>query len=83
MSKQKSTPLIENIYFCPLCKGQGIIQMDDPRRKEVDIYEVKKEMAVKLREKGFSLRQIQKALGYKSVRSVVYILDKKENLKSK
>lgn len=48
----------------------------NPKKLNANLFEVKKEMAVKLRDKGFSYRQIQNALGYKSVRSVSYLLEK-------
>lgn len=57
---------------CICCNGTGT--MEDPNHKKVDMFEVKKEMAVKLHAKGYSYRQIQKALGYKSVRSISYLL---------
>lgn len=57
---------------CICCNGTGT--MDEPNHKEVDMIEVKKEMAVKLHSKGYSYRQIMKALGYKSVRSISYLL---------
>lgn len=58
---------------CPICKGTGIFQ--NPNRMQVDTVEVKRELAKKLREKGYSIRQIQQALGYKSTRSVTYLLN--------
>jgi hypothetical protein len=57
---------------CPICNGTG--KLDDPAHMAIDVVAVKKEMALKLHEKGFSLRQIQKALGYKSVRSISVLL---------
>jgi hypothetical protein len=57
---------------CPCCNGTGDI--GEPKKKEIQVVEVKREMALKLREQGFSLRQIQKVLGYKNVRSIVYLL---------
>lgn len=57
---------------CPICKGTG--ELDDPVKVNVDLVEVKREMAHKLRGKGFSFRQIQRALGYKSVRSITNLL---------
>ena len=59
-------------YKCPICEGSGFVE--DPRHARIDVFQVKKEMAIKLHGKGFSLRQIQKALGYKSVRSVHLII---------
>jgi transposase len=57
---------------CICCNGTGT--MDEPNHKEVDMIEVKKEMAVKLHAKGYSYRQIMKALGYKSTRSISLLL---------
>lgn len=59
---------------CPICNGTG--EIESPKSLEIDAVAVKKEMAQKLRFKGYSLRQIQNVLGYKSVRSVVYLLEK-------
>jgi hypothetical protein len=60
------------MHTCPICNGTG--KVDFPAHQNIDVIEVKKEMALKLHEKGFSLRQIQKALGYKSVRSISVLL---------
>ena len=57
---------------CICCNGTG--KMPDPNHKEVDMIEVKKDMAVKLHSKGYSYRQIMKALGYKSTRSISLLL---------
>jgi hypothetical protein len=57
---------------CPVCNGTGDI--GEPKHKEIQIVEVKREMALKLHKQGFSLRQIQKALGYKNVRSIAYLI---------
>jgi predicted TIM-barrel fold metal-dependent hydrolase len=46
----------------------------NPKKLQANVVEVKREMAKKLRDKGFSFRQIQKALGYKSVRSIPHLL---------
>lgn len=48
----------------------------NPARMQANVIEVKKEMAVKLREKGFSIRQIMRALNYKSTRSITELLKK-------
>lgn len=60
---------------CPICKGTG--QFELPARMEVDSAEIKKQMAIELHKKGYSIRQIQKALGYKSPRSIQIILNVK------
>jgi transposase len=57
---------------CICCNGTGT--MSEPNHKEVDMIEVKKDMAVKLHAKGYSYRQIMKALGYKSTRSISLLL---------
>jgi hypothetical protein len=59
-------------YPCPICKGHG--KLDYPAHMVIDEAAVKKEMALKLHEKGFSYRQIMKALGYKSTRSISLLL---------
>jgi hypothetical protein len=62
---------------CPMCKGDG--KIPDAYKLIVDTVEIKKEMALKLKAKGYSYRQIQKALGYKSVRSVSHLLKSETN----
>ncbi len=57
---------------CPICGGTG--KIEPPNHKEVDMIEVKKDMAIKLHSKGYSYRQIMKALGYKSTRSISLLL---------
>ena len=54
--------------ICPLCKKGEI---HDPFK---DQSRLKKEGAKELREKGYSMREIQKLLGYKSVSSVAELL---------
>ena len=50
---------------CPLCKGEGKTVSREQRTAEE-----KRKLAVKLRKLGFSFREIQNALGYKSPNSV-------------
>lgn len=52
---------------CPICKGRG--ELKEPRVRFKDKAAEKKAMAKTLREAGYSLRQIQGFLGWKSVRS--------------
>jgi hypothetical protein len=59
-------------FTCPICFGAGVIE--DPKHMNLDVQDVRREMALKLNAKGFSMRQIQRALGYKSVRSVSLLL---------
>lgn len=60
--------------ICPVCNGSGKFVL--PKKLEVDAVEIKEKLAMGLIEKGYSYRQVQKALGYKSVRSVSYIIEK-------
>lgn len=60
--------------ICPVCNGTGEFIL--PAKMEIDSFEVKAKLAIGLREKGYSYRQIQKALGYKSPRSISYIIEK-------
>lgn len=59
---------------CPICKGSG--KLEDPHKMQVDQVEVNAAMAKKLREKGFSIRQIMRALNYKSTHSITELLKK-------
>lgn len=65
MTKKRNTD-------CPICLGTG--KIEDPRIVDLDNAEVKKEIVIKLHKKGHSMRQIQRAIGYKSVRSVHLII---------
>lgn len=53
---------------CPTCHGTGDI--GEPKHKEINTLNLKKELANRLHKQGFSMRQIMRALNYKSVRSV-------------
>lgn len=57
---------------CPICKGTG--KYDLPKKMQVDSAEIKKRLAVELRAKGYSIRQIMTALGYKSPISIQLML---------
>jgi DNA-binding transcriptional MerR regulator len=52
---------------CPICRGEG--SLPDPRKKFETKAAEKAAMARTLREAGYSLRQIQEFIGWKSVRS--------------
>lgn len=60
--------------ICPICKGSG--KLEDPHKMQVDQVSVNTDIAKKLREKGFSIRQIMRALNYKSTRSITELLKK-------
>jgi hypothetical protein len=64
MKKQKAD--------CPICKGTGTFEL--PAKMQLDSMELKKHLAIELHKKGYSVRQIQKALGYKSPRSIQIFL---------
>lgn len=53
---------------CPICKGKGELEL--PRKHERDWGIVKRRMARTLLKTGFSHRQVQKFIGWGSVRSV-------------
>jgi len=61
----KSTRIIK----CPLCDGTGKFQIKNDIKAR--IY-----WAKFLKSKGISIRGIMKSLGYKSTRSVTYLLSK-------
>lgn len=65
MTKKRNTD-------CPICGGTG--RIEDPRLIDMDNAEIKREIVLKLHEKGYSMRQVQRAVGYKSVRSVHLII---------
>lgn len=55
-------------------RGFVIIKIGELKNIDVDVSEIRKELTLKLREKGYSIRQIQRALEYKSPRSVHKII---------
>lgn len=61
---------------CPVCKGSGKFKL--PYGMEIDSLEIKTRLTKELRKKGYSIRQIQIALGYKSPRSISKILETPE-----
>lgn len=52
---------------CPICQGSG--KVEDPRAKGMDETAARRVMARALRAEGYSLRQIMRLCGWKSVRS--------------
>lgn len=60
---------------CPVCEGIG--ELDAPALDK-DIIGKKKRAAGLLKEAGFSFREIMRFLGYKSPRSVQYLLENRE-----
>ncbi len=58
---------------CPVCKGKGFLVKP---KKQSDI-KLKIQAASILRKNKYSIREIMALLGYKSPRSVQYILNRK------
>ncbi|TXH57567.1 MAG: hypothetical protein E6Q97_04315 [Desulfurellales bacterium] len=59
---------------CPICKGSG--HLPEPKSTQQNAAKQKARMAKVLRDNGFSLRQIQSFIGWKSVRSVTEAIEK-------
>lgn len=62
---------------CPVCGGSGKWEAPAhllPEQLVVDKMEIKRTIAQTLQSKGYSIRQIMKALDYKSPRSVQILL---------
>jgi len=57
---------------CPVCQGTGKFEL--PAKMKIDSGGIKKKLAIELRKKGYSIRQIQVCLGYKSPRSIQLLL---------
>lgn len=60
---------------CPVCNGRGFLP--EPRQASRNRSDERKQMARTLRKAGYSLRQIQDFLGWKSVRSVATAIEDK------
>lgn len=65
--------------ICPVCEGTGRFVL--PNKIDIDSVEIKEKIVIGLIEKGYSFRQVQVALGYKSVRSISYIMKKQKKEK--
>lgn len=61
-------------FICPICNGSG--KVDFPYKLQIDKVEINAQIAKRLREKGYSIRQIMHALNYKSTRSITELLKK-------
>ena len=59
-------------FTCPICKGCGVIEI--PHVYKIKKAINKKIMAKLLRKEGYSMRQIQVFLDYKSPRSIHKII---------
>jgi hypothetical protein len=66
--------MVKHKEKCPMCNGTG--KTDPPKHREADMVEINKKIAKDLVNRGYSYRQVMRVLGYKSVRSVQYLLDK-------
>jgi acetoacetate decarboxylase len=64
---------------CPVCNGTGIYCL--PQKMSIDVLEIKRKILLDLRSKGYSIRQIQRALGYKSPHSVHLIIEQHKTKK--
>ena len=60
-------------YECPICKGSG--DLPEPRLTGRDLVKERQAITRTLRDCGYSLRQIQDFLGWKSVRTVVHAIE--------
>lgn len=58
--------------ICPVCNGTGLFEI--PHKIKIDCSDIKKRICMDLHNKGYSMRQIQLVLGYKSVRSIHKII---------
>lgn len=63
-------------HKCPACEGTGEFELIPSHIDDHQIY-MKQIVAETLIGKGYSYRQVAKILGYKSPRSVQYLLEKK------
>ena len=59
---------------CPVCKGSG--EVPPPSEKIKERQRRRAEVANKLRDKGYSIREIAALMGYKSPNSVFILLEK-------
>ena len=62
---------------CPICKGSGRIKAPKFQQKKSIRIIANRTMATLLKKEGYSLREIQKFLGYKSCRSAAVLLEKR------
>jgi len=60
---------------CPVCKGVG--EVSPPSDKIKERQRRRSDVANKLRNEGYSIREIAALMGYKSPNSVFILIDKK------
>lgn len=72
----EAVAMSERIATCPICKGTGILEL--PHRHGDDERRAKQIMAQALHQNGYSLRQIMKLCGWKSVRSAALAVKSSE-----
>lgn len=61
-------------YKCPICDGTGKLELPRPTEREF-----RRQAILCLKKNGFGVRQIQRLLGFKSPRSVSFILENNNN----
>lgn len=61
---------------CPICKGKGNIIL--PYKRKTDLIRIRHEIVKDLAKNGYSYRQIQKLVGFGSIRSVQVIVKNKK-----
>jgi len=66
------------IYYCPVCSGTGAFEL--PKNVKEEDVAIKKYLVSILVKKGYGVRQIQRALGYRSPQSISLII-KELNIK--
>jgi len=59
------------VWCCPVCHGTGNIKRPHGMQKDM---ELKRDHANRLRDQGYSIREIATIMGYKSPRSVQDLL---------
>lgn len=64
------------IMCCPMCKGKGEVNYKNNLSSKQNEMRLKSIAAKRLQEKGYSIRQIMRALNYNSSQGVVDLLKK-------
>lgn len=67
----------KNKIPCVACNGSGVVELPKKKLSKIDKDGRFKEAAHKLRDAGYTLREIAAMLGYKGAQSIAHLLNKK------
>ncbi len=74
MNKRGNKINPDRIYYCPVCEGTGAFEL--PTKIKQSDLDIKRYLVGVMHKKGYSIRQIMRALNYKSPHSVHILINR-------